>query len=402
MPKRKRSAKGKNPRKRGSGLPVGRQVGSRHGFLGALHTAPQFAATVRHLYEDEGFSIASIAKMYGAPRSSLQLFAQREGWARKDGVELKKGMPNKQAETTVPTDVQEAINLIAELAAKKTGSPVQPDVPRGKNGLEIKKNEKGRPVLKRRGLSAKVITFPGIKTSRKRGMNASAASQTGPGGAGAASDPAAGPEPGERLLPRLTAKESERAMKTLRELRAILPIESLRRLERLEGILERYAGWMDLYLDPLAHIETNGLHAFDVEEKAVRTQTLALKLLLPTDKDTLTGAMTTLTTLTAKIIDMQRRIAGIPDVKPTLAEIETDKAIAAEQERAAREAETNLEQHLDTMPVADLRKVTEAMELLQKRQHQGTEPPKPPPPLPLDDIYEDENDPEPEPHEASR
>lgn len=354
---------------------------------------------LQHAYEEEGRSTRDLMRSFGIARSTIAWTAKKRKWVRKRvaiyGPRSRPVKPVGQPETETAGPVENQPESSPDKDAvsgtfdtkwpmeAKAPSP-EASVPRKRAAHKTRnaKSARSRKARRKQAKSsagskrrtAEILTFPGVTLATL-----------------SAAKDAANEAAEVKLLPRFTPEEARKAKGTLSELRKLIPIDSLMRLDALEGTLSRFGHWLNIYLDPLSYLDLGKMTETEAMERAVATQTLALKLILPTERDTLAGAITALTAATHRTIEMQRRVAGIVDARVRRAGLggaamDPDDAAEAEQERqrvAALEADVDFA----TLPIEQLRIVTNAMELLQQRQHNMREPPRPPPPDPLDDLY---------------
>ena len=116
-------------------------------------------------------------------------------------------------------------------------------------------------------------------------------------------------------LPELTGEEKAKFRVTLAAIRARMSLEQLAQLERHEALLGRYGHLLDVYLDPVRFVDLAGLNDDEKAAKILATQQQALGTLLPTARDTLAGAIKTLTDAVQQVIMLKRKVVGLDKVK---------------------------------------------------------------------------------------
>jgi hypothetical protein len=68
---------------------------------------------------------------------------------------------------------------------------------------------------------------------------------------------------------------------------------------------------IEVYLEPRRFVDINGLAEDEAAERIVATQKVALRMLLPTERDTLAGAIKVLTEAITRNITLKRSVAGL-------------------------------------------------------------------------------------------
>ena len=171
-----------------------------------------------------------------------------------------------------------------------------------------------------------------------------------------------------QLLPPRSRAGLDRIKAELGRLRGVLSTQQLARLERHHQVLEDYTHLLRVYLSP--HEAIRGFESLSPEEQEARmtaVQKAALAILLPTERDTLAGALKTLTSSLSTTIQLQRVVAGL-----------ANKVIKG----ADWDEEGTGEGGVEGLDTDALRKVRDAMALLTGQRQRVIEPPKPPPPEP--------------------
>jgi hypothetical protein len=181
-----------------------------------------------------------------------------------------------------------------------------------------------------------------------------------------------------QLLPEPTKEEKAKLRITLAAIRAMMSLEQVQLLDRHEALLGRYSHLIEVYLEPRRFVDIKGLSEDAATEKIVGTQKAALRILLPTPRDTLAGTIKMLTEAIARTIALKRSVAGLPAMgafRPG------DPANPLEDGEDPRGRLMNLE----GMDTAQLREIRRSMEAL-RQHHLRAGPPVPPPPEPIDDL----------------
>ncbi len=326
----------------------------------SLDDNPRLLARIRHQYEVKGLGYTKIGKLLSVPRSSIRDAIHRRGWKR-GGTH---GAPNGQG------NVADTSGELPENARERPGSAAAAPPPSAPPPTGSKKRPQGK---KGRAKGATIVQFPG----------------------GADITPPEEPPPKPvRVLPRALADSDRDVIKSrLHELRAAMSIDQLARLARAEGTLAKYGHLIDVWLDPQRYTDTTGLEGKDVEDKIVATQTLALRMLLPGERDTLAGAIGVWTKALQTMLELERKVAGIGMVVRPGSQI-PGLTLDGTGTPAEGGGAPIVGLGLAALPTEELRRVTTAMELLQRRQQQRQDAPRPPSPDPIDDIFDHTPDPD--------
>jgi len=184
-----------------------------------------------------------------------------------------------------------------------------------------------------------------------------------------------------QVLPDPTREERARLRVTLAAIRAMMSLEQVQQLEHHEGLLRQYSHLLEVYFEPQRFVDLAGL---DDDEKARRilvTRKLALDTLLPTERDTLSGTIRTLTNAIQQTIALKRTVVGLGKVKTGTGGVEPSDPLADEGDKPPLVDP-------ESMTTEQLRTIQHAMELLDRHQHAMRDPPMPPPPDPLDDLMD--------------
>ena len=110
-------------------------------------------------------------------------------------------------------------------------------------------------------------------------------------------------------------------------------------------------------------------------------QRQALGTLLPTARDTLAGAIKTLTNAIQQVIMLKRKVVCLDKVKTGTGGVQSFDPLAEEVEKTPPV-------DVNSMSTAELRLVQQAMELVQRHQHAKRDAPMPPPPDSIDDLMD--------------
>ena len=159
-----------------------------------------------------------------------------------------------------------------------------------------------------------------------------------------------------QVLPTSGREEKAQLRITLSAIRAMMSLEQVEQLEHHRALLRRYAHLIECYLEPQRFVDLDGLDDEAKAAKIVGTQKLALSLLLPTERDTLAGAIRTLTGAIRDNIALARMVASLDKVKA---------GISSRPEDPVEHAGAPLV-NLDAMGTGQLRHVQQAMELLRE------------------------------------
>lgn len=350
---------------------------------------PDVMKRVKRGYEQRGLGYRKLSEKYGVPRTTIAWHVKHKGWRKPDkrvtgertlsgaigaaevetailaqGLRtgpykgpagrprrtlmgsIKKGKKAPGSATAPPEEV--AVADPTGAAPPPPGD--QPDLPPTESGGWLKWSQGS--VTR----SADIINFPAAKAPPRR---ESAAVQ---------------------LLPDQTREEKAKLRITLSAIRSMMTLEQVDRLDRHNALLERYAHLIDVYLSPHQFVDTTGLDEAEAAEKIVGTQKLALSMLLPTDRDTLAGAVKTYSNALRELIELQRKVAGLDRIKAGSLPIDPPEG----QDDPERQARGDLA----ALHTNQLRAVQQAMETLERHQHASREAPKPPPPDSIDDLLD--------------
>jgi hypothetical protein len=155
--------------------------------------------------------------------------------------------------------------------------------------------------------------------------------------------------------------------------RGELALEQILRLEEHDDLLGDYQHLLAVYLNPGKYVDVAGLDPGEVAARLEAIRQQAGRLVMPTGRDSLAGAIQTLSKALLASFAAKRAAAGI-----TPRQMHGRRPQRDEQEPEAP-------RDLTTLDLESLRSVTTAMALLQGNTQGYSEPPKPPPPDTLDD-----------------
>lgn len=346
---------------------------------------------LRYDYEVVGLGSRKLERKYGYARSSIQNIIRAGKWMRAGAeADVPHGSPpsrqEREAQIEVlakgladplhrgheippnPSLVPSQVDLLnAGTVDSATAAPPPPTDEKPAVALdpppeatdESKSEASSRVVPK----SGKVIKFPGVAFPMPAEAN-----------------------PRARVLPEPTMEERARLRTTLATLRAMMTVEQVAVLEHHEAVLRRYSHLLEVYLEPARFVvAAEGMSAEELTDKIVETQSLALRQLLPTERDTLAGAIKTLTEAIQRTILLKRAVAGLQ--LPTGRGGASAPLAGPEIDGEASPVKSSA--NLANLPTSQLREVTRAMELLERHQHAHADAPKPPPPDPIDDIFDE-------------
>lgn len=305
---------------------------------------PAIIALLKHDYEVLGLGTRKLHAKYGIASSTISYLAKNGGWIFGGKNPSVRSNADVKVEAVAPTETAPIVEIPVAGAVSAS-----------------KKRSKGK--VPTPPPTADVIQFPNAKFPPA---------------------PAAPKRAEARMLPEQTKDERTQLRVALTTIRAMLPLDHVGVIERHEGVLRGYTHLLEVVLDPHAFVERGTMTQDEYLEEVVRTQLFARKMLLPTDRDTLAGAIKTLTNALEQTIRMKRQAVGMPvpsrgaalPFQPNGSAVDAGEEDDLPVDRAA----------MEKLSTADLRQVTAAMELLQRRQHQRAEQPKPPPPDSIDDL----------------
>ena len=172
------------------------------------------------------------------------------------------------------------------------------------------------------------------------------------------------------LLPVRSKAERDKLKIDLGALRGVLLAQQIDLLDRHEQLLADYGHLLAIYLAPHDHLTLEGLSEAAREEQVVAAQRVALSRLLPTERDSLAGALKMLTSAMATTIQLKLRVADL----------------ARASIRNNDDEDCALRARVNEFDIPTLRMVHQAMAALAGQHVKVADPPKPPPPDPIDDF----------------
>lgn len=186
-----------------------------------------------------------------------------------------------------------------------------------------------------------------------------------------------------RGLPQRSKEDVLETKVRLAALKGDITLQQFDALQRHDDVLADYRHLLACYLSPQRFVKIEGLSDEDAADRLKQIQTAALRLLLPSERDTLAGAILALNkaqlasiVATRQVLGMERPRGGRGGVTPD-PDADNAEAAAAGGDRSA-----------DQLGVKELREVKRGMELLMGVREVNREPPMPPPPDSLDDLVE--------------
>lgn len=342
-------------------------------------------AAMRVDHEVHGLGSHRLSKKYRVPANTIDGRIKAEGWVRFN-PKAKEHIPSMEPPGVTPamprpgdTENELLTEVFQEMAGGEELPPENPETRPPDPGPRLAFSadpEAPRPEKKRARSSShlradNVIKFPGV-------MLPPMATRM----VGVAPD-----------LPQYTPEQKQQIRVTMGAIRASMTLEQVQMLEHHEGLLRRYAWLLECYLDPTPKLDLDGLSADEAGEKIAMMQGVAMRQLLPTERDTLAGVFKQLTDSLMKTIEMKRKIAGLASTKAGASNLGVDdgEEVDGKMVRAVNGASP-----MTNLSTKDLRLVSDAMELMHRRHLQAQDAPKPPPPDSIDDLMDPDPDEDPE------
>jgi hypothetical protein len=290
--------------------------------VGASPTEEQrYLLVARELYEKEGYSLNKLGARFGFTSGRMSYIARLQRWQRLEPA------PKRVLSPDITTSEDQTLGAVQERGSQR-------DFARAKSGGEI--------------WTAGVISLVGARLAPKNSETTSI--------------------PLREYVPR--AKATAPAATTR---------EQVALLERYEALLLRYVQVLEMYFAPEHFVESNGLSEDQWSQKLIAVRRIALRILLPSDRGTVTGAIKIMTEALSCIFDLNRQILGINTTRVA-------SAISLSDASRKFSCETASSINLDGLNVAQLRLIREAMELLERQRALSNEPARPPLPEPIDDL----------------
>jgi hypothetical protein len=159
----------------------------------------------------------------------------------------------------------------------------------------------------------------------------------------------------------------------LSTLRGELALQQMRQLETHNELLWEYHHLLSVFLNPGKHVDVTGLDAEQAAARLDEVSRQAGRLALPTERDTLAGAIAALSKALIATLAATRSAAGVNPRQLRGGGPPCDQDEAQTPRTAA-------------LDLSQLRYVRGAMELLNGNAQRNTEPPQPPPPEGVDDL----------------
>lgn len=339
-------------------------------------------AEAKWAFENTPTTLRGLAERYHITKGSLQRWIRLGGWL-KYVAPLAAADAARQAAAAFERDVQAEATAEHDAAlidgltgqADKADKAGKAELPASVAGDQVPGDQPNPPVAADQAAPETALATPDVRLKAPK-----------PPSAEVIAFPNARPaqrEPEPTLFPMRSKAEQAELKVRLAGLRGVLAIQQIQQLERHEILLEDFAHLLSVYLGPHKYVDLAGLSAADAEDKKRELQRNALAMLAPTDKDSLAGAVKTLTSSLATVVALKRLVAGCARASAR-GPLGRDEDEEERGEPGSRLAE------LDNTA---LRTVQVAMALLTGQQAQQYEPPRPPPPEPLDDLRPPPDDP---------
>lgn len=347
----------------------------------------------RHWFEVDGVTVGEIGRRLDVSRQAIAYWIKTREWKRPPG--WKSPGQIQQAETERSLEYTDA---------KVMGDVVERAIERGAGVRKAKSARNGQPVVKkpigrpRRVVDEEPRSLPKDESAPPpnpaEDSNFGQEASKRPTRGNVVAFPGSGlpqkPEPKPiHLLPARNRKDVAESKQRLAVLRGILSEQQVMQLEECEDLLRDYGHLLALYLNPqriLTEADFEGLGEEERKERIVGVQRAAMSLLLPSERDTLQGAIGRMVDSLARVMTFKRTVVGIiastrrnvgfgtdgddPDLPPD-DDASVDKATG-----------------LPKLELTQLREVRSAMEMLLGKQRLDREPPRPPPPEPLEETAE--------------
>jgi hypothetical protein len=352
---------------------------------------PDVIAAAQRDYELSGLGYRQLSKKHGIPRSTIAYLATSQ-WAKPGRRELD-SPPGYPAAHDVSPETRGVVSNISPptggrltdvTANRAPGRPRKN--PQADEGLGIESPS-----------SAEHPTIPpSLPSAQSDGRSPSPAdvlSQLkGPGATDAQSAtilnfPQSDLPPRQhhsvpRLLPIAKCDEKAIPHATLRATRAAMTLRQIEQAEAYERLLHRYMHLLNVYLEPQRFMDLAGLDENAKALKAEAMRKMALGVLLPAKGDTLTGTIKILTSAIEQIITLKRKLVGLEKANGGMGGFPSPPGSLDDDDGDRRR------RNLSSLTTAELRVVTQGMEILDRHQHEMKDAPMPPPPEPLDDLFE--------------
>jgi hypothetical protein len=250
--------------------------------------SPRILARCRVEFETFGSSFRSLEAKYKVPRSTLCYAANKDGWKKPNAVGVEQA-------------AEVAIQILG--AGLRRGPLGQKPVQSAPSKPEPPQHPADQPVQP--ASAAPDHAAPGSSDARTADVIDFPPSRPG-------ASKLAGPV---QLLPDRSPEEKAQLRITLGAIRAMMSVEQAQVLDAHLVRLLQYGHLIDVYLKPSEFVPEDP--TLDLAARAARivaVQDVARHMLLPTERDTLIGALKTLTTTLSETIGLQRTVVGIPQL----------------------------------------------------------------------------------------
>jgi hypothetical protein len=322
-------------------------------------------------YEVIGISERSLAAKFGLSRPALKGWITRQAWSRTDQPRTQKGDVEQQPRRHRLA----AIKLVSDRKIIRCFGQAVLLLPAAGNLATLKPATCTQPC--RPGLSPAdgIMELPADRPKQPESKPATG-SRRGPE---LRSPGVFMPLPAARTkpatLPARSRTEAAAMRMRLSALRGELALQQIQQLERHDELLWDYHHLLAVFMNPSRFVDVTGLEPAEAAARCEEVRCMAGKRVLPSKRDTLSGAIATLNKAIIASLAAKRAAAGM-----TARQIRGRGPQRDEDEREAP-------RDLSTLDAPSLRSVRTAMALLNggnaQRHH---EPPKPPPPEALDDL----------------
>lgn len=324
-------------------------------------------------FETTAISERILAAKYGMSRSAMRGWIDKQGWKKAETLRSYAGEAGqKQFQRDVRAAIKRAYDqklicaLEVALVLPPAGKPTTPPKP----GQRLDSTDAGAWELPADPPPASVAVTP---------APAAKAAKTTPGAAATAEVVRF---PGAYLPPPAAAKDLPTAFPTrsrtemaamrvhLASLRGELALQQVLQIKEHEDLVADYQHLLAVYLNPAKYVDVSDLDPEAAAQKLKDVQGQAGRVALPTERDTLGGAILAVSKALHAALASKRSAVGI-----------TPRQLGVPGE--ADDSEPRNEVKLDT---AQLREMQGMMHLLKGDLQRANEPPRPPPPEPLDDM----------------
>jgi hypothetical protein len=321
-------------------------------------------------YEFTSISERALAAKYGLSRSAIHAWITKRAWTKADVLRSYEGDEGRRQ---FQRDVRAAIKAGDD---KKIIQALQQTLALPPPGKVTKVAIPGQPDTTDVGDALEM--FPDRPQSLQKASVAGSRGHRGPSTPGYRVDrfplPPTLRKPNPVCAFPAHSRTEQAAMRThLGTLRSELALQQIQQLERHEELLWDYHRLLEAFLNPGKFLDAGGLDPDLRAAKLAEISRQAGRRVLPTERDTLAGAIQTLSKALLATVAAKRTVAG---VTPRQLHGRTPQDEGDEQ-AAPRD--------LNRLDLPSLRSIRAAMALLLGDHQRHNEPPVPPPPDQLDD-----------------